>query len=196
VENHERFEGVGPDHSRLGRAERRKGENLISHARPLSPATIVLRPRLGVAPLWSRPPCPTTPSRLACPAPAAGKPLPQGRPFSGGLCPPYIPAKPPAPEAGWSAEQSASGATTLSSRRGTPLELSTVPRRKAGPRLTLSMLRLCTFGEQTTLPNHSIAAGRRESPGSHLRRHPRSHASSFFRPSTIRLGTGLESSVR
>src|SRR5512139_589400 len=32
-------------------------------------------------------------SRLACPELVAGKPLPRGRNFSGGLCPPYILAK-------------------------------------------------------------------------------------------------------
>jgi hypothetical protein len=57
------------------------------------------------------------------------------------------------PEAGWSAAQSASGATTFLRRQknlpGFPLE----PRRKARPHSPLSMPRLCAFAEQITLPH-------------------------------------------
>ena len=64
----------------------------------------------------------------------------------------------PASTAGWSAAQSASGATTfLRSEKGPP-GFPPRPRPKAGPRSPLSMLRLCALAEQTSLPRTTVAA--------------------------------------
>jgi len=54
--------------------------------------------------------------------------------------------------AGWSAAQSACGATTfLWSEKGSP-GFPPDPARKARPPSPLSMMRLCAFAEQTSLP--------------------------------------------
>ena len=60
--------------------------------------------------------------------------------------------KPPAPEVGGSAAQSASGASTFLRRQEGPPGFPPQPRRKPRPRSPLSMPRLCVFAEQTSLP--------------------------------------------
>jgi len=84
----------------------------------------------------------------------------------GGPCPPYTQASHPR-ETGWhprqggSAAQSACGASTfLCSGQGLP-GFPPPPHPKAGPPSPLSMMRLCVFAEQTSLPQP--ARSRRES---------------------------------
>jgi hypothetical protein len=59
----------------LGKGVRHKaqGKKLIPGPRPLTPAAFMARPRLGVAPLQSRPPCPEPPNRgWPVPSPSSG----------------------------------------------------------------------------------------------------------------------------
>ena len=55
-------------------------------------------------------------------------------------------------QAGRSAAQSASGASTFLRSEKKPPGFPPHPRPKAGPRSPLSMLRLCAFAKQTSLP--------------------------------------------
>jgi len=79
-------------------------------------------------------------ARRACPEPVGGRPEDARLPAR------QVGAK---PKAGWSAAQSASGASTfLGPQKGLP-GFPPEPRRKVLPLSPLSMLRLCAFAEQT-----------------------------------------------
>ena len=81
------------------------------------------------------------------------------------------PTDPGFAEAGWSAKQSASGATTFSSMEGRPPELSTAPAlegRAAPYTINAATMRLC--GADRPASRHSIAAALRRSSGSRLSR--------------------------
>jgi hypothetical protein len=89
----------------------------------------------------------------------------------------------------------------------TPQAFHHNPARKARHRSPLSMprsrlgvtpLRTCpeTLRGQTSLPHTNNRGWKPLPQGQASSSGPRPHASSFFKPSTIRLGTGFESSVR
>jgi len=111
--------------------------------------------RRDYAALWSGSP------RLA-PLNRGWKPLPPGQELL------LILRKPPAPKAAGSAAQSASGASTFLHPQQDPPGFPPDPHQKPRPHSPLSMLRLCAFAEQTSLPRTTQARlpfGAAQGPG-------------------------------